>query len=637
MKTILPIILLLAAPLAWAAGGVIGDFDSGSYGNWQATGTAFGTAPAQTNAKIFANGIGSGVASSFHKGDVVAKGTLVSDEFRVEFPYINFLINGARTRAEVLGVELLVKGKVVRSASATRERGSTGMEWRTWDVREFVGQAAVVRINDQSEHGWLAVDDIRQSDEAKTLPTDATVEWNETLRPQFHFTAPLGWMMDPTAPLYYKGTWHLFYIREYPGSNFLVWGHATSKNLVDWEHRPVAIRSEAGDSIFGGSALVDWENASGLGENGEPPLLIFHTMFPDKDRSRKSDQNLVYSVDEGATWRNYPGNPVLVTEDTRDRDPGVFWHKESRTAFMVLSLSKNDIAENRSSVEFGIYKSADFKQWELIQKIGPDARLLEHPDLYELPVNGDLSRKKWILTTATGNYITGSFDGKKFTPESEMERTRWGPHYYAAHAFNEAPNGRRVQMAWMDTHKPNWPNSFPGMPFNQQMACPRELTLRDTKDGLRVYRYPVREMEQLRVRTTTLPARNLAPGENALKGDWPELLDIELEFEVRDAKRVVFAVGPEEVVYDAVAKKLNAFTTSERKNPAPLAPVDGVVKLRLLIDRTSIEVFGNDGECDLAGVFYTTPDNRALSLTSVGGGIGIKKLTMHELRSIWRD
>jgi hypothetical protein len=124
----------------------------------------------------------------------------------------------------------------------------------------------------------------------------------------------------------------------------------------------------------------------------------------------------------------------------------------------------------------------------------------------------------------------------------------------------------------------------------------------------------------------------LEPGENALAGDWPELLDIELEFEPCGAKQVALRLGPEEVSYEAGVKKLRAF-----KAEAPLAPANGLVKLRILIDRTSMEVFGNDGACDLAGVFYTTSGNRGLSLTAAGGGIGIKKLTVHELRSIWRD
>lgn len=594
------------------------------------SGEGFGANPAKTTAsKAFVNGLGSGVAWSGAKGDG-AKGRMFSKEFQVSLPYINFLINGARDNSAVLGVDLLVDGKVVRSASATEERGSTGMEWRTWDVRDLEGKMAIVRINDQSEHGWLVVDDIRQSDEAKSLPIDASVAWHESLRPQFHLTAPRGWLSDANGLLYYKGTWHVFYQHRFPGSNYVVWGHATSTDLLEWKHRPVAIPSGTGDSNFSGSGLVDWENASGLGENGEPPLLLFYTLHPNKDKSRKCVQHLAYSVDGGTTWRNFAGNPILKTDDYFDRDPGVFWHKESRAAFLVLSLSKNNT--DRPAAEYGIYRSTDFKQWELMQKLGPNGWFWECPDMFEMPVDGDHARMKWILMKASSDYIIGSFDGKKFIPENDKIKLRWGGNYYATQTFSDAPAGRRVQIGWMNTDKPNWANSFPGMPFNQQMSCPRELTLRGTDAGPRIYRYPVREFEQLRVKTIALPSRNLPPGENALAGVWPELLDIEFEFDVRDAKRIALRIGTEEITYDVMAKKLNAFKAS-----APLAPDDGLVKLRVLIDRTSLEVFGNDGACDLSGVFYTTPDKRALSLTAAGGGIGIKKLAVHELRSIWRE
>jgi Beta-fructosidases (levanase/invertase) len=616
---------LTVFPALVSAAQTIGSFDAPSWGDWTVEGSAFGTAPARVAAdRTYPPEVGPGYASSRTSGDSPT-GVLVSPPFQIEQHYINLLIAGTRERAAVLGAELLVDGKVVRRSSATEGRGDQSFHWRTWDVRDLAGRIGRIRFNDHSAWGSIVVDAVHQSPAARAIPTDSPQLWQETLRPQFHFSPPYGWLNDPNGLLHYKGTWHLFYQHHYPGSRGTVWGHATSRDLLHWEHRPVAVPAGKGDSNFSGSGLVDWHNLSGLQQGPEAPLLLFYTLHP-PNQTRKAVQHLAYSTDGGTSWQDYSGNPILETEDYNDRDPKVFHHAPSRGNIMVLSLSKNN--QNRDQAEYGLYRSEDFKSWTLLQKLGPDRWFWECPDMFELPVDNDPSETRWVLMKGSGDYILGAFDGYRFTPETDKLRLRWGGAFYATQTFSDAPHQRRIQLGWMNTDKPNWPNSYPGMPFNQQMGFPRELTLRTTPDGPRIHRYPIAEISKLHRKHTELPARLVPPGENPLAGEWPELLDIDLEFEPGEAREIVMHINGQKLIYDVAAKALKAFNGT-----APLPPIEGRIKLRVLIDRTSIEAFGNDGFADLSGVYYS--DRRELALISHGGPIRITRLVVHEISPIW--
>ena len=623
----------------------IASFEGSDLSQWVGSGDAFGTAPHRP-VQGFTGRHEAGVVWSGGTGDA-ATGKLESPEFKIQRRYLCFAVLGERNLPGTVGVELLAEGRVVRAASATEQlafhfaEAAAALETmyaRTWDVSDLEGKTVRLRVNDRSGNGAIAVDAFVQSDTPRSIPIDASQRMRETFRPQFHFTSVYGWLNDPNGLLYYRGTWHLFYQHISPADGFTVWGHATSTDLFSWEHRPVAIPPDSADGSYSGSGLVDWWNASGLKKGPHDPLLLFYSRRPPGAKMvtlpappdmRRMTQEMAYSTDGGATWQRYKDNPILNTPDYRDRDPKVIYLKQNRTWFMVLPLSANNA--DRPKATYGIFKSPDLKQWTLIQKLGPDGWFWECPDLYELPIDGDRQKTKWLLAKGSGDYLLGRFDEKGFHTEAGPIRTKFGGNYYATQTFQDAPDGRRVQIGWMNTGpKPEAVNVFSGMPFNQQMSVPREITLRSTAEGPRLFREPVKEIEALRVRTTKLPTGPLAADKNPLAGVSAELLDLEIDVTPGSARRIVLTVRGEEIAYDVAKQTLHAFAST-----APLPLIDGRLQLRLLLDRTSIEIFGNRGVADISGVFFPDPANRALTLSAVGGPATLTRLIAHELRSAW--
>lgn len=632
-------LFVLLASLDRAIGGdiVLGDFEGANLDSWTTNGTAFGSVPFRpgTVKAKFVQFTGAGLAWSGASG-LEGQGTLLSPPFAVERRYINFLVAGNRDFARRIGVELLVDDRPVRSSSATEMRGDNSLRWRTWDVSDCKGRTARIRINDNADYGAIAADSFTQSDEPKTAPTDATTLYQETYRPQFHFTATAGWMNDANGLVYYQGRWLLSHQHRPPELPVTaIWGHAVSTDLLHWRHQPAALADEGEFAIQSGSGLVDWENASGLKRGADHPLLFFYTLRPPGEtavvdgKGERAVQCMAYSLDGGKTFEKSPTNPILRTNDYRDRDPKVFWHGPTRHWVMVLSLSRNNA--HREKATYGLYRSPDLKSWELLQEIGPGAWYWECPDMFEMAVDGDPAKTKWLLVKGSGDYIIGSFDGLKFLPETEPIRTHFGGSFYGAQSWSDAPNGRRIHIGWMSTGKERGPAAYPGMPFNQQMSFPREWTLRTTPVGPRVYRMPVAEIEQLYTKSHNIPPRSLAPGENGLaNATAQDLLDIDLQLDLQHATQATINLRGEEIIYDVKEKKLKAFGGA-----APLIAKDGKLTLRILLDRTSIEIFANDGEVAHNGIFFPHPDDRSLSLTVQGSPATIKRLTVRELNSIW--
>ncbi|MFZ5828849.1 MAG: glycoside hydrolase family 32 protein, partial [Planctomycetota bacterium] len=560
----------------------------------------------------------------------------LSPEFTIERQYINFLIAGERDFASRIGVELLVDGSVARTSSATEARSDIALRWRTWDVGQWRGRRAQIRVHDNTANGSVAVDQFIASDRRRAVPSDAANLLHETHRPQFHFTARAGWMNDANGLLHYRGTWHLFHQHRPPGSPVTVWGHAVSTDLLHWQHRPVALPGEGESSIFSGSGLVDRENRSGLKQGDDDPLLLFYTLRPPGEttvidgKGERATQCLAYSLDGGETFQRFADNPILRTPDFRDRDPRVFRHEPTSAWIMVLSLSRNNADRDRAA--YGLFRSVDLRSWELVQEIGPGRWYWECPDMFELPIDGDPGRTKWLVVRGSGDYIVGSFDGRRFTPETDIIKSKWGGYYYGAQTFSDAPDGRRVQIGWMSTGKEAAPGTYPGMPFNQQMSIPREWTLRTTPDGPRVFCQPIRELEGLRAKTHNFDPRVLQPGQNALEGISHDLLDIEMVIDPPQTGQVVLNLRGEEIVYDMKEKRLKAFGGS-----APLAPKEGKLVLRLVLDRTSIELFAGDGEVTHSGVFFPEPANRKFRLSVQGGPARVDRLVVYELKSVWPD
>lgn len=621
----------LAASLAARDDIVLGDFEGADYGAWRTDGDAFGTKPLRDGEprpfKFGAFG-GKGVAGSM-PGQEAKTGSLVSPRFTIERNYINFTIWGQRNVPATVGVELLVDGAVVRAASATEFFDPTlTLHPRTFAVSGWHGKSAQLRVNDRSTTGAIVVDQFVQSDRPAAPAVDAANWLHESLRPQFHFTAQSGWLNDANGMFFYQGTWHLFHQHRPPGAAATLWGHATSRDLLHWEHQPTAIPNEERDAIFSGSAAIDWENTTGLKRGEHPPILLFYTLHPVGGSGRKATQCFAFSTDGGKTFAKYAGNPVLRTADNNDRDPKVFYHPPSKAWFMVLSLSRNNT--DRDHATYGFYRSRDARSWELRQEIGPGPWYWECPDMFPLALDGDPRRTKWLLMKGSGDFVIGDLVDGKFQSESEPIRTQWAGSYYGAQTFNDVSGGRRIQMAWMNSStKPETPNAYPGMPFNQQMSFPRELTLRTTTAGPRVFRYPIPEIQQLHLRTQELKPRMLAAGENAfaeLRGD---LLDIELQLQLGAVQKIEFDFRGDKATWDLPGKKI---LIGGRNVPVMAT---GRVNLRILLDRTSVEIFVNGGEVDIARAYFPDSANHSLALMADGGGARIERLVVHEMKSIW--
>lgn len=453
------------------------------------------------------------------------------------------------------------------------------------------------------------------------------VIYHETSRPQFHFTAQKGWLNDPNGLVYYKGEYHLFFQHNPFGTEWghMTWGHAVSRDLVHWQPLPDALKPDALGTMFSGSAVVDWENTAGFQTGAEKALIALYTAAGDTSPESKGQpftQCLAYSTDRGRTWTKYAGNPVLKHILGGNRDPKVVWHAPTRRWIMALYLDGD---------RFALFTSPNLKQWTKIQELalpGCD----ECPDFFALPVqngagrSGDAAAHRWVFTAANGRYVLGAFDGQTFTPETGPLPSDYGGNFYAVQTYSDLPpsDGRRIQIAWMRG------GSYPGMPFNQQMGFPCALTLRATSEGLRLYRWPVREIRRLYAETHTFRNLTVAEGSQPLPGLTGDLWDIEAAFEARDAAAFGLRVCGQEI---GVSFKDGTLTCLGHSAPLPLE--GGRVRLRVLVDRTSLEVFGNGGRVSLSSCFLPGQNERRLEIFATGGAVRVVSLAARKLRSVW--
>jgi sucrose-6-phosphate hydrolase SacC (GH32 family) len=269
------------------------------------------------------------------------------------------------------------------------------------------------------------------------------------------------------------------------------------------------------------------------------------------------------------------------------------------------------------------FRSKDLKRWEL-QSILQSFH--ECPELFQLPVDGDENNKKWVLYGAAGDYFIGDFDGSHFTPEWKAIRYNYGNAFYASQTFSDIPveDGRRIQIGWATIETP-------GMPFNQMMNFPAELTLRTTPDGIRMCPMPVQEIKKLYKNEKIFKNKNIKPGTNLLKGFSSDFYDIDTNIAVSDAERIGFKIRDIEIVYDVKTQEL-----SSGENTAPLRINDGSIQLRILVDRISIEIYANKGEIFMPLAAFPEDDSKKdLELFAEGGIAKMKSLAIREIKSIW--
>jgi len=501
-------------------------------------------------------------------------------------------------------------------------------------------------------------------------------------RPQYHFTPPANWMNDPNGLVYYQGEYHLFY-QYYPGGwevgdqfgdplrwGPMHWGHAVSSDLVHWHHLPIALypdtRPEDGvvhGMVWSGSAVVDWHNTSGFQQGSEPPLVAIFTQTDTGEQGHQR-QGIAYSNDRGRTWTKYSGNPVVPNPGIPDfRDPHVFWHEVTKKWVMIVSA--------RDRVRF--YNSPDVKQWSQVGEFGAGqgSRGLpwECPDLFELKVVGDPARSKWVMLVSVQHeapfsgsgtqYFIGEFDGKSFTSDNPADKILWldyGRDNYAGVTWSHHPkNGeQRLFLGWMS----NWDyaQGVPAYTFRSAMTLPRVLTLAAGLDGLRLRSQPVPELASLRAGE---PLHQLAEtwveaSGNPLDGLAGETLEILAEFQVdgggTTATEFGFKVrmgdGKETLVgYDLKAGAMFVDRTRSgefvlkgddgKRHTAPLPPDAGRVKLHLFVDRTSVELFGNDGQEVITDIMFPPPAAKGMALYAEGGRVRLTSLSVYQLNGLY--
>ena len=621
-------------PTAEQADLVIDNFARGDLAGWTVIGE---TLRVQESTKP--DGSARRLLESVAKGDRLT-GRALSPEFVVQRDYINFRIGGDASWPDVLGVNLLRNGSIVRAASGSRNLGTHGTELYpvSWDIRALRGSKVRIEVLDEAIAGIIRVASIMQSNRPTGPVIDASTRFEESLRPAYHFTAPQGFLADPKAPFYYRGKWHLIYLYTSLDSNVYAdneagwnhrWagGHAVSGNLLEWTHLPDAIPGNALGAVLGGTAVIDWTNSSGLQRGDDPPILAFYTRVPydagapdtPNPAARPFSQCFVYSTDGAHTWHQYAGNPILETGDIRDRDPKVFRYDATGEWFMLLHLSaRNDKAKSA----FGLFRSTNLHDWKQVQTL---PGMWEVPEMYELPLQDDPARRCWILSYGTrGLHHIGTFDGHQFSAETPLLPTGSGKFVTIPHFFVGAPTGRHVQITCL-TRGRRVQAAYRGMPFEQQMGIPVDVTLRRTENGLRLAYAPVQELVSLRRRSHHISSRTLSPGVHPLGID-SELLDIELAIDPARSKRCGILFRGVEVAIDQARGQLTVLDDT-----IPLPAAKGVITLRILTDRVSLEIFGDEGLIRFGVPIFPPSDARGIALFAAGGDAELRSMTVHEL------
>ncbi|MBT2568929.1 glycoside hydrolase family 32 protein [Arthrobacter sp. ISL-85] len=506
-------------------------------------------------------------------------------------------------------------------------------------------------------------------------------------RPAIHFTARDTWLNDPNGLVFHNGLYHLFFQNNPHGSVWgnMSWGHATSRDLLHWTEHPVAIACDEAEDIYSGSVVVDHGNTSGFGTADAPALVAIYTSAykAASQHSGTQAQSLAYSTDAGMTWKKYDGNPVLSRHSPHFRDPKVFRYQGDQGACWVM------VAVEAQHQKVVFYRSDDLKSWVFLSDFGPanaDAGEWECPDLFPLPVDGDPDNIKWVLIVnvnpgavaggSGGQYFIGSFDGIRFCPDagslaapagvsalgdSAAAATAlqqclwldWGRDCYASVSFSDAPDGRRIIIGWMN----NWDyaNQLPTAPWRSSMTIAREVRLTANSGSARLIQQPVLaggcagadlpaakdhvNADPFELEHSAFRLPDAVPGSAHI---------IEAEILPGSAERIEFRLfgnvdGSAGTVlsYNAAAAVLlldrrrsgstgfhEKFASAES---APLVLEDGLLKLQIVVDHCSVEVFAQGGKVVLTDLIFPEVGNRGNWLSAGNGSARILKLTTSTL------
>ena len=486
---------------------------------------------------------------------------------------------------------------------------------------------------------------------AQTEPAP-TPQW----RPVYHFTPDKFWTNDPNGLFYLNGKFQLYY-QHNPFENkwgHMSWGHAESTDLVHWKHLPVAIpevvTKDTTTWIYSGSAVVDKNNTSGFGKNGKSPIIAIFT--GDQPKQHKESQFIAYSNDNGMSYKLYDKDPVIDLHKPDFRDPNVFWYAPKKQWVMTVSL----VSEHK--IRF--YGSKNLKDWVKLSDFGPAGNIKsdwECPSLVPLVVDGNPANIKYVLFVSNFGehgpqmqYFVGDFNGttfKNINPNDKALLVDHGDCFYAAISWRDAPQNKKIFLGWLVNGKPET------YPWKGQMAIPRDLSFRTTPEGIRLVQTP-----------TTVITNNIAKytkGAPLVKTGLQLNKALQLSSTGRfegnsywisatikpgTSGKTEFWVASTadgsqqiKVGYDAAAQQIYVDCTATEganKDPknlvqtAPARLIKGQVKLNILLDKSSLEVFGDDGESVISTMVYPAAGNNKLFVTGDGSST-ISKLSVWDM------
>lgn len=471
----------------------------------------------------------------------------------------------------------------------------------------------------------------------------------EKFRPVYHHTPAYGWMNDPNGMFYKDGVYHLYFQHNPYGSTWgnMTWGHSTTTDLVNWNYEGLAIKPDAWGAVFSGSAVVDYDNTAGFGKNA---VVAFYTSAKSSPWGDTQSQSMAYSLDNGKTFVKYAYNPVVTSSKRDFRDPKVFWYAPDKHWVMILAGGQ----------EMDIYSSKNLKDWKYESsfgaKQGAHGGVWECPDLVELPVEG-AKEKKWVLICNInpggpfgGNaaqYFVGTFDGKKFVNESPTQTKwmDWGKDHYATVTFSNAPGGRCIALGWMS----NWQYQtvLPTLQYRGSNTIARDLTLYRQDGELLLRCTPSPEIEKARMQKVSVPSFKVSDSydlASLLEGN-DGAYEIDMTIKNSGASKIMFTLSNDKgekvnMYYDIMRKQFVMDRSESGKvdfsvdfpavTVAPVYDTDNI-RLRLFVDRTSIEAFGEGGKFVMTNqVFPTEPYNK-MSFVSVRGNFTVKSMDVYKL------
>ena len=472
----------------------------------------------------------------------------------------------------------------------------------------------------------------------------------ETYRPVYHHTPVYGWMNDPNGMFYKDGVYHLYFQYNPYGSMWanMTWGHSTSTDLTHWTYEGTAIVPDAWGAIFSGSCVVDKDNTAGLGKGA---VVAFYTSAKSTPWGDVQSQSMAYSLDNGKNFIKYEHNPILTSTERDFRDPKVFWYAPGKHWVMMLAVGQ----------EMQIYSSGNLKDWKKESSFGAmqgaHGGVWECPDLVEVAVEGS-KEKKWVLICnlnpggpfggSAAQYFVGSFDGKKFVNESPTQTKwlDWGKDNYATVTWSNAPAGRCIALGWMS----NWQyaNNVPTTQYRSANTLARDLTLYRVGGELYLKSKPSPEIKKARAEEKKIPTFEVKGNYEvaSLLADNKGAYEIEMTIENKGTSKIDFSLMNEKgekvaMYYDVVRKQFvmdrsaSGIVGFSRDFPAvTVAPVRNTdqIHLRLFIDRSSVEVFGEDGEYVMTNlVFPAEPYNRMVFSSDKGSYI-VKSMNVYRLQ-----